>query len=272
MNSSNLTALTADGRLKRDPLFWPGGKELVYTAEAPTGRMRLTRLSLADRTVGLFHSKADMSDREISVSADGSVYAFTQVDGLSTRIIVREGRSQVSVPLSPREEFAHWPALAPDGGLVVFSESSGPLMAYDWRKNGGKEALIQLTTKGATYSDLMPRFSPDGKSIVFVSRRDDDMEIYCMRADGSEQTRLTRSPGIDIHPCYSPDGKRIAFTSNRDGKYEIYVMKADGSDVRRVTTDTEHNKFPCWHPDGKQLVFVGERKGRHDLYQCLVSA
>ena len=268
MNSSNATALTTDGRLKRDPHFWPGGKELVFTAEAPTGRMRLMRLNLADRTAELFHRKADMSDREISVSADGAVFAFTQVDGLSTQIIVSEGGRQVSVPLSRGAEFAHWPALAPDGGLVVFSEASGPLMAYDWRKNGGKEALVQLTTKGATYSDLMPRFSPDGKSIVFVSRRDDDLEIYCMRLDGSEQTRLTKSPGIDCHPGYSPDGKRIAFTSNRDGKYEIYVMNGDGSNVRRVTTDTEHNKFPCWHPDGKHLVFVGERKGRHDLYQC----
>jgi len=274
MNSSNITALTTDGRLKRDPHFWPGGQELIYTAEAAgTGRMRLMRLKLADRKAELFHRKADMSDREVSVSADGAVYAFTQVDGLSARIIVSEGGKQVSVPISVRPnvervDFAHWPALAPEGSLVVFSEGAGLLMAYDWRKHGGKEALVQLTTMGATYSDIMPRFSPDGKSIVFVSRRDDDMEIYHMRADGSEQTRLTKSPGIDIHPSYSPDGKRIAFTSNRDGKYEIYVMNADGSNVRRVTTDLEHNKFPCWHPDGKHLVFVGERKGRHDLYQC----
>lgn len=268
MNSSNETALTTDGRPKRDPHFWPGGQELVYTAEAGTGRMRLMRLKLADRTAELFHRKSDQSDREISVSADGGVYAFNQVNGLGSRIIVSEGGKQVSVPYSGLADWAHWPALAPDGSRVVFSEGAGPIMAYDWRKNGGKETLVQLTTKGATYSDLMPRYSPDGKHIVFVSRRDDDMEIYRMRADGSEQTRLTRSPGIDCHPVYSPDSQRIAFTSNRDGKYEIYVMNADGSNVRRVTTHAEHNNHPCWHPDGKQLVFVGERKGRHDLYQC----
>jgi Tol biopolymer transport system component len=274
MNSSNTTALTTDGRLKRDPHFWPGGRELIYTAEAPgTGRMRLMRLNLENRTTELFHRRADMSDREISISADGSAYAFNRVEGLNARIIVSEGGKQVSVPISVRPnvervDFAHWPALAPEGSLVVFSEGAGPLMAYDWRRNGGLQTLVQLTPMDATYSDIMPHFSPDGRSIVFVSRRDDDMEIYRMRPDGSEQTRLTRSPGIDIHPVYSPDGRRIAFTSNRDGKYEIYVMNADGSNVLRATTHAEHNNHPCWHPDGRRLVFVGERNGRHDLYQC----
>jgi Tol biopolymer transport system component len=246
---------------------------LIFTCEAATGRMRLMRYKLAERTADLFHRKEDMSDRELTVSADGSVYTYNLVNGLGTRIIVQDtkGGKQIAVPYSGVADWAHWPAMAPDGNRVVFSEGAGPLMAYDFKKNAGKDSLERLTVKGATYSDLMPRFAPDGRQIVFISRRDDDMEVYVMNPDGSGQKRLTNSPGIDCHPVFSPDGKQIAFTSNRDGKYEIYVMNADGSNVRRITKHAEHNNHPGWHPDGKHLVFVGERKGRHDLYQCSLS-
>ena len=67
-------------------------------------------------------------------------------------------------------------------------------------------SLVRLTDTGVGYSDLWPRFSADGKRIVFASRRDNDFEIYTMKPDGSEQARLTRSKGIDARPVYSPDG------------------------------------------------------------------
>ena len=64
-----------------------------------------------------------------------------------------------------------------------------------------------------------PSWSPDGKRIVFSSRRDGHFrgnfgithEIYVMDADGENQQRLTENRQYD----WSPDGKRIAFVSNR---------------------------------------------------------
>ena len=128
------------------------------------------------------------------------------------------------------------------------------------------EQLRRLTYEGATHSDLYPCFSPDGKHIVFSSNRDKDYEIYLMEWDGSNQVRITDSPGIDRHPAFSPDGKHIAFTSNRDGNYEIYIMHRDGTNPQRITTHPERDDYCTWHPNGKQLVIVSERQGRFDLY------
>jgi Tol biopolymer transport system component len=63
---------------------------------------------------------------------------------------------------------------------------------------------------------------------------DGNTEIYVVNADGSNETRLTFDPGIDMSPNWSPDG-RIFFTSNRNGKRDIYVMDADGGNVSRFT-------------------------------------
>jgi len=86
----------------------------------------------------------------------------------------------------------------------------------------------------------------EGK-IAFLSERDGNLEIYVMKADGSNQTRITNNPAGDLDPCFSPDGTKIAFASERDGGLgEIYVMKADGSNQTRLTNNSAEDGAPSW--------------------------
>ena len=82
-----------------------------------------------------------------------------------------------------------------------------------------------------------PAWSPDGRTIVFVSWRDGNGEVYAMDADSSSPRNLTQGPAKDVRPAWSPDGRRIAFVSRRDGNSEVYVMNADGSGKRTLTRD-----------------------------------
>lgn len=263
------TRITDDGYPKRDPVFWPGGEEIVYTAEAVTGRMRIVRRNLADGTVKLFTDKPQ-SDREMSVSADGNVYAFNLVSGLSSKIHVVDNarKADFTMPKMGKKTWSNWPSVSPDGTQIVFTEGASVIYSYDVVSNKGRESVTRLSPLGSTTaSDYWPHFSPDGDSIVFTTNRDEDYEIYVMNSDGSVQRRLTDSRGIDMHPRWSPDGERIAFTSNRDGNYEIYVMNRDGSDLIRVTNNPERDDYVCWSLDGDSLVFVSERDGAFDLYR-----
>ena len=264
--------ISSDGRLKRDPVFWPGGNEIVYTVESTaTARMYLVRRTLADGgKVVPFAGKEERSDRELTVSRDGSVYAYNVVRGLSSKVIVVDTKRalQITLPHMGRANWTNWPSLSPDGKRILFTEAAAVIYSYDLMENRGKESVTRLSPAGAesSASDYWPRFSADGQSVVFTSNRDGDFEIYTMRADGTEQRRLTKSRGIDMRPACSPDGKRIAFTSNRDGNYEVYVMGADGANARRLTRNPERDDYASWHPDGKRLVFVSERRGQFDLY------
>ena len=60
-------------------------------------------------------------------------------------------------------------------------------------------------------SDSHPSWSPDGRKLAFVSRRDGNSEIYVMNADGSGLRNVTRTPSNDLDPAWSPDGRAIAF-------------------------------------------------------------
>jgi Tol biopolymer transport system component len=271
------TRLTTDGRVKRDPVVWPDGRSVTYSTVTNQGVSRLMKLDLGDGSTKLFHPDESLPDRELTVSADGSVYAYVYVtpDGQRGRIIVRRTQPATRVTLEPGK-FGLWPTLSPDGRHIAFTINAGAMVSVDLSKLEGSPTLaveaktngpiLRLTDTDAKYGDLWPKYSPDGTQIVFSSRRDDDFEIYLMNSDGSTHRRLTQSQGVDTHPSFSPDGKRIAFTSARDRNYEIYTMNVDGSGVRRITNDPGRDDFACWHPDGKRLIMVSQRKGRYDLY------
>ncbi len=114
-----------------------------------------------------------------------------------------------------------------------------------------------------SHCDYFPVWSPDGERIAFVSDRDGDWEIYVMNADGGNQKRLTRSPGIDRNPSWSPDGRFITFETNRNGDFDIGVVgtlrqaQGDGAGERVLVDRSGDDLEPLWSPDGSRIAFTG---------------
>ena len=122
------------------------------------------------------------------------------------------------------------------------------------------DRLLSLIQDKPTPLDVQaPAWSRDGRTIVFVSWRDGNGEVYAMDADGSSPRNLTQDPAKDAGPAWSPDGRRIAFVSRRDGNSEVYVMNADGSGKRNLTRDRASDDYPTWSPDGRRLAFLRGR-------------
>ena len=68
--------------------------------------------------------------------------------------------------------------------------------------------------------------SPDGKTIVFTSLKDGDLDIYTMNVDGSNMQRLTNTPGYDGGPFWSPDGKRIVYRAWHPTDHRAHELSA----------------------------------------------
>ena len=180
------------------------------------------------------------------------------------------------------------PRLSPDRARVVFSayvNGRGQVHAVSadatvltgvrgkekvskpyWATETGYTGTFEFKAAGINLSnnehcEHSPVWSPDGSGIAFVSDRDGDWEIYVMNADGTEQRRLTRAPGIDRAPAWSPDGARIAFESNRSGEFDIFVIAGDGSGERVLIERSGQDLEPCWSPDGGRIAFIGNQYG-----------
>ncbi len=108
------------------------------------------------------------------------------------------------------------PEVSPDGKWVAYAVSTPDMDANRSASNiwvaptAGGEAL-QLTQSG---HDSSPSWSPDGKTLGFISSRDGNSQVYLLPMEGGEARKLTTlSGGADIFK-WSPDGKTIAFTSS----------------------------------------------------------
>jgi Tol biopolymer transport system component len=150
------------------------------------------------------------------------------------------------------------PNWSPNGRRIAFSsDRDGDLEIYTMRPNGSR--VRQLTFNDGLI-DEGPNWSPDGRMITFDSDRDVteqtpfQFEIYRMRADGDDQTRLTFHDLSDFWPAWSPDGHRIAYTSFQvpsDGtpeNDEILTIRTNGSNQVNLTNHPAFDFAPDWQP------------------------
>jgi Tol biopolymer transport system component len=162
---------------------------------------------------------------------------------------------------------------------IAYTHSGGPLWVRRDVFVMNADGSEQRNLSRAPGRDNGHAWSPDGRKIVFVSRRDGKQEIYFVNADGSGLRNLTRSPAHDFAPAWSPDGRKIVFTRSRDffmrANVELYVMNADGSGERRLTRVLGRGdgnpvwSLPgraVWSPDGRRLAFSAKREGNFDIY------
>lgn len=146
-------------------------------------------------------------------------------------------------------------------GTVIF-HLAGDIHALDLASGVGR----QLTFDGLSWQSAI---TPDGRRIVFSSKRGGDLDLYLMDPDGGDQQALLDTPHIEDAPCWSPDGRRIAFHTERDGNWEIYRIAADGSDLTRLTNHGAEDSYPAWSPDGERIAFMSKRgayTGGYEVY------
>jgi Tol biopolymer transport system component len=165
----------------------------------------------------------------------------------------------------------HWADWSPDGAQVRFSSTRDgyaeiyvmSVVADSLRSEGADGGNLQRLTHSEEVWDDIPRWSPDGAHIAFVSAHNGNRDIYTMGSDGSDPQRLTSDPAEDMCPDWSPDGAQIVFNSERDGNWEIYVVNVDGSGLRRLTDHQAGDYQPAWRPavadgDSTSTTFGGK--------------
>lgn len=145
----------------------------------------------------------------------------------------------------------------------------------------GKDHTLTRVTTARGY-DAEASYSPDGQWIAFSSMRDaynrtlsaDEQkqleidpsyfgEIYLMRADGSDQRRLTTTPGYDGGPFFSPDGTHIIWRrfDTKGLIADVWMMKLDGAAPTQITDFKAMSWAPYIHPSGEYILFASNKLG-----------
>jgi TolB protein len=150
---------------------------------------------------------------------------------------------------------------------IVFIAETGPVDARVKRL-----AIMDQDGYGFRYlSDkntmvMSPHFSPNMRTIVFLSYRDDDPMVWTLDMDTGDQRRLGKFGGMNFSPRFSPDGARVALSLVRDGITNIFEYDMDKKTLRQLTFGKSIDTSPSYSPDGTQMAFNSNRSGSQQLH------
>jgi len=167
---------------------------------------------------------------------------------------------------------------SPDGNrlaFVVTEPAKGERRArHIWLYEKQSGVIRQFTYSGK--SEFLPRWSPDGKQLAFLSDRDEQQQIYAMRAEGGEASALTKGKRGVKNFAWSPDGKKIAFlapdtkteaeekkekdkddahVADKDDKHaRLWLLALDTGEAKALTEPRWDVREAVWHPSGTGLM------------------
>jgi len=143
---------------------------------------------------------------------------------------------------------------APDSKELVYS-MAGSL----WRQKLDSREAVQLTD-GPGY-DYQPDWSPDGRSVVYVTYQKDAMELWLLDVATGKTKQLTSGGAVNVEPRWSPDGKKLVWVSTQYNKrFHVFVAEVKAGALENVMRLTGGNEeFPP--PVLLQRVRHGDQSG-----------
>lgn len=187
-------------------------------------------------------------------------------------------RLDFNVP--PRE----WRRAAHKCADAIYSRLTGEMPFFDSRiayiaETGPKgkrvKRLAIMDSDGANHrfitngqaTALTPRFSPNYKSILYLSYVDGNPRIYVYDIDAGRQRLITQSRNPTFAPRWSPDGQTILYSMAVAGNTDIYKISASGNGTPvKLTTSPGIDVGGSFSPDGRQIVFESDRSGSQQIY------
>ncbi|MEE9434422.1 MAG: Tol-Pal system beta propeller repeat protein TolB [Sphingorhabdus sp.] len=181
--------------------------------------------------------------------------------------------------VSPRE----WRRAAHKCADSIYSKLTGEAPFFDSRiayiaETGPKGARVKrlaiMDSDGANHrfitngqtTALTPRFSPNYKSILYLSYRDGNPRIYVYDIESKRQRLITQSRNPTFAPRWSPDGQTILYSMAVGGNTDVYKISARGGKSVRLTDAPGIDVGGSFSPDGRRIVFESDRSGSQQVY------
>jgi len=117
-------------------------------------------------------------------------------------------------------------------------------------------------------------YNTSGDKIIFESNRTGNIDIWSVKRDGTELTRITKGNGPHLNPVFSPDNKKIAFAHRKEigvsisntTNYNIWIADVQTDEEMMINGEEQTDWNPVFSPDGKKIAYVTNRSGDFKHY------
>ncbi len=256
--------MTGGAYVSWNPTWSPDGAYLYFSSDR-SGSMNLWRIPIEEKSGKVFgpaeqvttpspysgYMSFPRNTRQIAYVQQARAMILQKVGfNPSTQTIVGP-----PVPVMQSSTGALDPDVSPDGRWIAFDSRGNHEGIFVVGADG--TGLRQLTD--ATYRDLMPRWSPDGRQIAFQSNRAGRFNVWSINPDGSGLRQLTYIPTGDVlFPTWSPDGMRLACNVMNGSPFIMQASKPwTEQAVQSLPQLHDANAWfaaVSWSRDGKKLA------------------
>jgi dipeptidyl aminopeptidase/acylaminoacyl peptidase len=241
----------------------PDGRRLAFSWNK-TGQWQIYLTGLEDNrpTQITEGTESSVSPR---FSPDGKHLAYAQDyqgdEKFDIFLVDLDSKETRNITLNTAEAILPFIRWSPDAGKIAFaSNRSGKYSVYSMPYTGGEPSLFC----NHSYADSDPRWSPDGKWVMFTSMtKGQDVGVFIVSAKGGEPLPLGDEGGpLDASmPSWSLDSKRVAFASTSHGMSDIGIFDLGERKVEWLTDSSHECYDPCWSPDGLSLAYRENHEG-----------
>ncbi|MFT6254560.1 MAG: TolB protein [Granulosicoccus sp.] len=209
---------------------------------------------------------------DILPSAQGYQLVFSLYDVVSQKNIIFN--KPIVVATDGLRDMAHYVSDAVYEAITGIRGAFSTDIIYVEQRSNTQYQLIRADMDGARIQVLLkssepilsPSWSPDGKSVVYVSFETGRPAIFVQNLLTGKREQLTNFKGLNSAPSWSPDGKKLALVLSKDGNPEIYTLNLATRKFNRITSHFGIDTEPTWTTDGKNIIFTSNRGGKPQIY------
>ncbi len=245
-----------------DPAFSPDGKQLALVCISSSAVYTVYVVGLLDGSVRAIASMLG-EPGGLAWTADGSRFILSNDPGDGGelwQLTLSGQREQL-----PFGEDSSAPTIAARGGRMAYvrGRKTVDIWRADLTAAQPEESAAKLIY--STRTQILPRYSQDGRRIAFQSNRSGSVEIWMTDVHGAEPDRLTSFNGpMTSAPSWCSDGQRIAFDSRLSSISAIYIEDINERVPRKLATSRGNLSLPAWSQDCRWLFAID---GNNLLYR-----
>jgi eukaryotic-like serine/threonine-protein kinase len=229
------------------PVWSPDGLQVAFLSQRDS-QFGIWAMAAFNGAPTLIKSLDNFPHELVAWARSGKIYFVSQGNLFAFKPATQEMSRAFTIDSSKRErDFA----ISPAEDKVAFTDVVDG-QSDIWFVTMGGSTPVRLTNDKA--QDSNPVWAPDGKRLVYSSKRNGIKQIFVVSVDGGEPNQLTFSDGNSNVLDVSVDGRKILYSTDRD-ESDLWRIGLDSGKETQLTSESGLELWPDVSPDGKTIAF-----------------